>query len=189
MDFTKINKTIFSKKVKDYTFVILFLLIFSIFIFFAIRPSLTTAFSLKKEEFDLEKVDSLYEKKITNISLIQSQIEENRDDLFLLDEAMSHYPKVNKIVEDVKMAADKNNLFIKNAKIADVNLFKKQDNLDKVQLMIEGRASFDDMMNFISDIFNQRRIKTVDRLTIRRDKEATGDANLKVVLTIEGYYL
>ena len=65
MDLTKINKTIFSKKTKDYTFIILFLLIFSIFIFFAVKPSLTTAVSLKKEEFDLQRVDLLYEKKIT----------------------------------------------------------------------------------------------------------------------------
>ena len=102
---------------------------------------------------------------------------------------MSHYPEVNKIVEDVKRIADKNNLFIKNANITDVNLFKKEEKLDKVQLMLEGRASFNDTVNFITDIFNQRRIKTVDKLTISHDKEATGDANLKVVLIINGYYL
>ena len=189
MDLTQINKTIFSKKTRDYTFVILFLLIFSIFIFFAIKPSLRTAASLKKEEFDLQRIDSLYEKKIINISLIQSQIEENRDNLPLLDKAMSHYPEVNKIVEDVKKIADKNNLFIKNAKIADVNLFKKEEKLNKIQLVVEGRASFNDTLSFITDMFNQRRIKTIDKLTISRDKEATGNANLKVVLTIDGYYL
>ncbi|GAB4219079.1 MAG: hypothetical protein Fur009_3420 [Candidatus Microgenomates bacterium] len=43
-------KNIFTKKVQDYTYVILFLLIFSIFIIFAINPSLKTAFSLTKEK-------------------------------------------------------------------------------------------------------------------------------------------
>src|SRR3990167_863968 len=50
----------------DYFFVIFFLLIFSVFIIFAIKPSLITAYSLKKEEIDLTKIDKVYEEKISN---------------------------------------------------------------------------------------------------------------------------
>jgi len=81
MEKNKITNAIFSKKTRDYTFVALFLIVFSVFIMAAIRPSLSTATSLKKEEADLKKVDSMYESKISNINLVQSQVEANRDNL------------------------------------------------------------------------------------------------------------
>ncbi|GIW64964.1 MAG: hypothetical protein KatS3mg092_0897 [Patescibacteria group bacterium] len=78
MEKNQLKKNIFSKS-QDYTYIILFLIIFSIFIFFAINPSLKTAFSLKKEKNDLEVINNIYEQKIINIANIQNQLEENRE--------------------------------------------------------------------------------------------------------------
>ena len=132
-----ISKSVFSKKTRDYTFIVLFLLIFSVFIIFAINPSLKTAFSLKKEEKDLVKVDTLYEKKIMDISSIQSQIEENRDSLFLINEAISEYPEVNKMVDDVKTIADKNSLMIRKANIDEVSLSQSKKKLEAYKIWRE----------------------------------------------------
>ena len=150
MEKSNLTKIIFSKKTSDYTFAVLFLLIFSIFIVFAIRPSLTTAASLKKEEKDLLKIDALYENKIMDIALVQSQIEENRDSLFLLNDAVSEYPQVNKMIEDVKKIADENDLFIKKASIADVNLLKNQKSIDKISMIVEGSINFDNLVKFLT---------------------------------------
>src|SRR3989338_6635584 len=122
MDLSNISKSIFVKKTGSYISIIFFLLIFSIFIIFAIRPSLTTAFSLKKEEADLKKVDKVYEDNINNIVLIQTQMEENRNDLPLFSQSISEYPEVNKIIEDIKKIADKNSFIINKASIVDINL-------------------------------------------------------------------
>jgi len=189
MEKNKLTKIIFSKKTSDYTFSVLFLLIFSMFIIFAIRPSLTTAASLKKEEKDLLKIDALYESKIMNIALVQSQIEENRDSLFLLNEAISEHPQVNKMIEDVKNIADENSLYIKKASIADVNLLKNQKSVDKISMIIEGSINFNDLVKFTEALKTQRRLKTVDRMIISRDLESTESSQLKVILTINGYYL
>lgn len=168
---------------------VLFFLIFSIFIVFAINPSLKTAFSLKKEAKDLTKIDSLYEKKIMGISLIQSQIEDNRDNLFLLSEAISEYPEVNKMVNDIKTIADKNSLIIKKANIADVNLSQSKKSLDKVRLIIEGKTNFDNLLTFIKDLSGQRRLKTIYNLIVNQDNESTTSGQLQVTLTIDGFYL
>ena len=165
------------------------LVIFSIFILAAIKPSLTTATSLKKEEIDLKKIDSLYESKISNITLIQSQVEEYRDDIFLLNEAVSQFPEVNKMVEDVKKVADKNNFNIKKAGISDVNLYKSKKQLDRVSLIIEGKTDFNNLLLFINDLFLQRRLKNIPKMSIIKNIEASEEANLNVVLTIDGYYL
>lgn len=189
MDKDKLTKAIFSKKTRDYTFSILFMVIFSLFVMLAIKPSLTTATSLKREEEDLSKVDSVYESKIADISSIQSQIENNREDLYLFDEAVSKYPEVNKMVQDIKTIADKDKLFIKKANIADVNLLKSQKTIDNVRLTIEGKTTFGDLTNFFNDLMSQRRLKLVNHVLINRDLESTGAGQLNVVMSIDGFYL
>ena len=54
---------------------------------------------------------------------------------------------------------------------------------------MEATTSFDNLRQFIRDIFDQRRLKLIDNLVINRDKESTNSGNLKVDLTINGYYL
>lgn len=182
-------KLIFTEKVKDYTFTILFFLVFSVFIIFAISPSLRTAFSLKKQEQDLNKVHNIYEQKIINIVDIQNQIEENRDNLFLINQAISQYPEVNKMVDDVKTIADKNSFLIAKANISDINLKQTTKQVDKVRLNIEGKTTFDNLTNFINDLFAQRRLKMISNLKISKDKDSTDSGQLKVFLIIDGFYL
>jgi Tfp pilus assembly protein PilO len=189
MNLNNILKSIFVKKTADYIFIIFFLLIFSVFIIFAIRPSLTTAFSLKKEESDLKKVDKVYEEKINTITSIQTQMEENRDNLSLFSQAISEYPEVNKIIEDVKKIADKNSLKINKASITDINLTSTNQELQDVKLIMEASVSFDNLKLFMDDLFSQRRLKIIDNLIVNRDKESSSSGDLKVVLTIDGFYL
>ena len=189
MDLNKILKSVFIKKNADYLFIIFFLLIFSIFIVFAIKPSLTTAYSLKKEELDLTKIDLVYEEKINNITSIQTQIEQNRDNLPLLNQALSEQPEVNKIIEDVKRSADKNQIIINKASIIDINFSKTNKEKQDVKLKMEVTTSFPNFRQFMTEILEQRRLKLINELTMSRDKESTSSGNLKISVTIDGYYL
>jgi len=189
MDLSTISKSIFEKKSREYIYIVFFLIIFSVFIIFAIKPSLSTAFSLKKEEVDLTKIDKVYEEKINNITLIQTQIEENKDNLPLLNQAISEQPEVNKIVEDIKKIADKNSFLINKASIVDINFSKTNKEKQNVTLQMEAITNFENLRLFLTDIFAQRRLKLVDSLLISKDTESTGSGNLKVVLTIDGFYL
>lgn len=190
MDLSVISKSIFEKKRADYAYVIFFLLIFSIFIAFAIKPSLTTAYSLKKEEIDLAEIDKVYEEKITNITSIQTQIEENRDKLPLFNQAISEQPEVNKIIDDIKKTADKNSLTIDKATIVDINFSKKiTKERQNVKLKMEITTNFVNLRQFLTEILSQRRLKLVDELIMIRDKESSNSGNIKVNLTINGYYL
>lgn len=184
-----ISKDIFSKKTKDYTFVILFFMIFSAFIIFAITPSLRTAFSLNKEEKDLREVDNQYEKKIMDIALIQTQFEESREKIPLINQAISINPEVNKMVDDVKTIADENSFIINQANIEEVNLTQSKKSIDSIRLVIEGKVTFENLLGFIDNLFEQRRLKAVDHLLINQDKESTNSGILQVILTIDGYYL
>lgn len=189
MNLKVISKSIFEKKGGEYIYIIFFLLIFSVFIVFAIKPSLTTAYSLKKEEKDLTKIDQVYEEKINSITLIQTQMEENRDNLPLLNQSIPEHPEVNKIIEDIKKIADKNSLAISKASIVDINLSSTNQELQDIKLIMEVGVSFDKLKQFMTDLSSQRRLKIVDDVVINRDKESSSSSDLKVVLTIDGYYL
>ena len=183
-------KNVFTKKAADYTFFILFFLIFSFFIVFVIRPSLTSIFALKKEENELKRLDSLYEEKILNIASIQQQLENNIEKLNLLNQAIPDKPQINMIIGDIKKAADLSSFQIKKADVSDVNLLASRKNtLDTVKINIEGVSNFDNFLQFINYLISQRRLKTIEKVVISRDEQSTNSSQLKIVFDIEGYYL
>lgn len=192
MDKSKLLKKLFSEKTRDYTYFSLFFIIFSVFVIFAIKPSLTTAFSLKKEAEDLAKVNSYYDKVVMGVVNIQSLLENSRDQIFVMEQAISTRPRVNKVAGDLQSAADENNLKISKLSIEEINLTKDtQGVLKTVRVSMEARSSFEDLMGFIGSFYQQRRIKALNKLTVSRDNSevSTGSGQLKVVFDLEGYYL
>ncbi|MGB9882936.1 MAG: type 4a pilus biogenesis protein PilO [Microgenomates group bacterium] len=189
MDKKNLLKIAFNQKTIDYTFAILFFLVFSVFIVLAIKPTLKTIFSLKKQEKDLANIDNLYDKKIINIVSIQSQIEENRENLKYIDQAIPLKADVNKLVDDVKKIADKDSFFISKANISDVNLRQTTKKIEKVSLNIEGKTKYENLLLFINDLFEQRRIKTIEKLIISKDNESSDSGQLNVSFIINGFYL
>lgn len=187
---SKLAKRIFNKKTGDYTFTIMFFLIFSMFIVFAIKPSLTTAASLKKEKTDLEKVDALYENKIIGIASLQQMMEESRNGFPMLNQAIASYPKVNKMIEDIKVVADENSFVIEKAGVADVNLYEtNKTTIQQIQVIVEGSTNFENLMKFTQALFTQRRLKTIPKMSITHQLDSSSSAILKVILNVEGYYL
>lgn len=193
MNISEIKKKLFTQKTTDYSFTMLFLIIFSVFIVFAIKPSLTTAFSLKKEQLDLTKIDKVYEDKIMSIALVQSKMEQNRNDIPLIYQAISTSPQVNKMVDDIKQIADANSFLIMKASIGEVNLFEsKKTSIQTIGITVVGVSDFEHLSQFISALLNQRRLKTINNLKVSRPQEegiATESGQLQIQIDVEGYYL
>ncbi|MDH7476416.1 MAG: hypothetical protein QHH09_03015 [Microgenomates group bacterium] len=187
-----LNK-LFSDKSRDYSYFSLFFIIFTIFVIFAIKPSLSTAFSLKKEAEDLQKVNSYYEKIIGGIVQAQALLEINRDRLYLLNEAIPDMPQVNKIAGDIRIIAEQNNLQIDKLNIDEIELTKnkKENVLRTVRVNLEASAYFDNLLAFVKNLLQQRRLKSINKLIINKEKEviSTESAQLKINFELEGYYL
>lgn len=185
-------KKIFTKKTIDYTYTILFLIIFSFFIFFVIRPNLLSIFQANKKIDDLRRDNNFLEKQVQNLVSIQSSLEANRDDISVLGEAISKMPQVNKLLEDLNSSIKDNNLVIDKLTIVDINLKKsqKEDTLKSVVFNVILKGSFDDFVKLTKDLYSQRRIKMVQSAVIGRDtKESSTSGLLNVEMNIEGYYL
>ncbi len=187
----KLFKQMNTKRAKDYTFASLFFIVFSIFVFFAIRPSLVTAFTLKKQEEDLSKVDASYEAVISRIVTIQSSMETYRDDLHLFSEAVPSSPNLNRLIRDIEDAAATSSVSIDKFSAGEVKLVDKSGTmLNSTPFTVEATASFENLLQSIEELYSQRRLKRINKFRISRSKaDASDSASLKFQVEVEGYYL
>ncbi len=179
-----------AKRIKDYSYVVIFFLIFSFFIFFAIRPNIETAFTLKKQLTELERLDKNYEMAILHIIDIQNILEKNRSQYGLLAEALPAAPQVNKVVDDLHTAASQSGLVMERVAIDQVNLKAvEQKDLRHYLINLETSSDFLTVKKFFDNISVQRRIKTIDSLIIKKVEQSTESAALTIQFQINGYYL
>ncbi|MCL4374400.1 type 4a pilus biogenesis protein PilO [Patescibacteria group bacterium] len=188
-----IKKLLFANKVKDYSFTVAFFLIFSFFLVFIIKPNVVLVFNLEKEKTALTDLNNNYENVIANIVGIQTELEKSRDDLYLIKQAIPSVPDVNVVVNDVRQSASDTGLIIKKFDINQVNL-KYPDSTDKeahtLEVSLESEADFPTARAFIDSLLNQRRLKKFSQITIANPpKAASGGANLKIDIQLQGFYL
>lgn len=180
------------KKVQDYTFTIIFFIIFSFFVFGAIRPNLLTVFRLQKELEELKTMDNEYEQVILNIVDNQSVLEANRDNFYLLDEAVPQKVEAYKLVDDVRKSATDSGIILQSINVEDINIKTDQTQKSKLNtfaIEIETNSSQDKIKDFITALLNQRRLKTVHDLAITKEDEAvTGKTGSQIIMKVEGYY-
>jgi len=191
MEKSLIIKKLFSKKTQDYTYAIAFFFIFSFFVFYIIRPNLITVFEINSKIEQLKTINKLYGEQIDKIVEVQSSFEENRDDFFLLKEAIASKPEVNKLLSDVDVSSEGSRLTSERIAVSDINL-KDKGSINKLKSFVINLnliGAFDDTIAFINKIYNQRRLKLIPELEFTRGQESSESANLNIRLEIEGYYL
>lgn len=192
MDKQTLIKQLTAQKVKDYTYAVIFVLTFSFFIFFVIRPNLVNVFSLQEELGRLRILDSGYENVIKKIINIQTFLETNRSDLYLLDQAVASSPQINKLIQDMEEAASSSGLEISQANIGKISLkhstVSKKRNVLTVNLATH--SGFEDIKTFINNLIQQRRLKTLKTIVLEKDeKSASSSATLNIKIDLEGYFL
>ncbi len=192
MNKTSLKEKIQAKKVTDYSYMILLFISFAFFTFFVIRPNVLTIFSLQEELGKLHILDTGYENVIKKIVDIQSFLEENRTDLYLLDEALPSLPQINKIVDDTQNSASASGVKINSMAISNVDLKDKtvEFTRKKISINMDGEANFLNSKDFINEMVDGRRLKIIKQLNFSQDIQGgTQSGALKLIMEIEGYYL
>lgn len=188
-----IIKKMSQKKVQDYTFTILFFFIFSFFVLGAIRPNILTAVRLQQELKVLREMDLKYENLLLNIVDNQSILEANRDNFYLLDEAIPSSPQVYKLIDDLKKSASESGLILDSIDVAQIDLKveeKKSAGLTPFILSMQVEGNLKNTQVFVENLLNQRRLKVIDGLSLQVAgvSESMADGGLKVNMQIEGYH-
>lgn len=202
MDRQAILNKVLNRRVKDYSYPIVFFLIFGIFVFFAIRPNLVTAFSLQKQLEELRLQDDQYETVILNIVNYQSVIETTREDFVLLDQAVPPSPEIFAMVRDIRKAATESGMTVDNMEISQVNLKLDEKKLQNEQgnpkespteeyvVKFQVASNFNEVKTFMGRLVNQRRLKVIDSINISAtQQQGTQSATFSFSFVIEGYYL
>ncbi|MBP7967038.1 hypothetical protein KAZ66_02080 [Candidatus Woesebacteria bacterium] len=195
LDRKKIIALLQDKKVQNYGFLIVFFILFSFFIIFAIRPNLLTAFNLQKELQDLKLQNREFESKIQKIVAYQTLLENYRDDIPLLDQAVPPSPELAKVIEDVRQSATDSGVFIQTLKVESVD-YKAKSSGDKLQVFsisTDALASTTSLRQFFDLLLNQRRLKSLDIIDLSKGdftSSETNDINIyKINLIISSNYL
>jgi hypothetical protein len=192
MNKSVIKRQLLVKKATDYSYTVLFFISFAFFTFFVIRPNILTILSLQEEAGKLHILDTGYENVINKIVDIQSFLQENGQDLYLLDEALPTLPKINKLVLDSQFSASSSGMNLSAMSINKVDLrdTEKKTTRRKISITLEGTANFVQSKEFITQIMNDRRLKMIDQITFDQDeKKGSTSGSLKLSLEVEGYYL
>lgn len=188
MDTEKIVAILQGKVNKDYTYNFFFFILFALFLFFAIRPNIVTAFSLQKDLQDLKFKHKEAEKKILKIVTYQSVLQSYRDPIASLNSALPTSPKLADIVQNVRDASIESDLTLENLDIQSVEFIKKE-NEEYALMTIEANISssstkgtIDQFMNLLND---QLRLKTIDKLTISK----SGLDTYNFTMVLKSYFL
>ena len=195
LDKKKITTILLDEKVKNYSFSIGFFLIFSLFVFFAIRPNLVTAFNLQQELQKLKLQNREYEEQILLIVDYQTVIEENRDRFVLLDEAIPITPNVVKVLDDIRNSASDSGMILETLAVESIELneditAEQTSEVYTFNITVSGNIELAQLKTFFDSIINQRRIKSIEFLQI---SQATlteeGTTRYLITLSLVGHYL
>lgn len=187
MDKQKLLTLLRDEKVQDYTFTIFFFLVFSVFVLFAIRPNILTAFSLQRELQELKLKNREAEEVILQIVNYQSVIENYRDKLPLLDEAVPSSPGLARAAEEVRLTAASSGLVVEQLTVDSITFSDEMGTgeLETYSIALSSTSSSEQMTQFIQAILNQRRLKIFDSLSI----SAGSDGTINVSFQMRTYYL
>ena len=192
MDRKRILDQLKDQKVQNYSYNIIFFVIFAFFAVFAIRPNLMTAFNLQKELQDLKLKSQEYEAEIQQIVDYQTKVEQYRDQFYLLDEAIPKTPAIAKVLEDIRQSATDSGVILTSIAVEEVSIktVEKQPSLKSFGLTVNVDGEFITLKNFLDTLLNQRRIKAVDNIEITKVRQEEGTSNLfTITMLVKGAYL
>lgn len=214
MDTKKIVQLLQNKKTQNYTFNTIFFIIFSIFVVFAIRPNITTAFTLRKELQNLKLENRQLDAQILKIVELQSVAEAYRNELSLLEEALPSSPQVAKVIDDVRNSASGSAMLIDSIRAEEILLQddgsiapeNEQENTETVidtslangtplqtfVVHMQVESTEDGIRTFLTSLLGQRRVKTlysVEIVSVNEEASQIYEDSYTVTFVINGYYL
>lgn len=187
-----VRKLLNRSEVKDYTSAFLFFLISSIFTLFAIKPALSIAFSLNKEAESLQKVDQVYEKNLTQLVQLQTNLEKVQDKTYLLDQALPKMPETKTFIDDIKRVSSQEGILIEKLDLSEVDLKNdvNKGDIGVLSVNMQTTSNFAAVNSMITNLSKQKRIKSIKSFKITSTTpDSTESAALDIKLEIEAYYL
>lgn len=160
------------EKTQAFITLVLTLIALSIFVFFAISPTLSTIAQLKKELADNTFVDQQLVQKIANLSLLGQKYSFITNDMPTVLSALPEKPNVPLLAAQIQSLAKKYNVKITRLQLFQVDIYPPVKNSDKslsFAFSIESLGTSSDLTTFLSSLVNFERVITIDTLSFSKD--------------------
>ena len=100
------------QEIKNYLQITIMIVLLSIFIGFAIRPSIKTALELRKRIQEYSEIDQKYDQKILALRKIRNTYSALSQEIKLLDKALPSNPEEGNLLKTLNFLSAKNGLMI-----------------------------------------------------------------------------
>jgi len=173
------------KKTRVYTSIILSIFTVAFFGFFAIRPTLVTIGGLLKEIKDKREVVAEMDQKIDNLNQAQTNYNQIRDDLDLVEESLPLDPDLPILIKQLESLARLSSVAIESVRFEKTNLQGEIETEEgqAVGFSVTVMGSYENLKEFLNSIDTLRRIISVERFGFTSKTE---DKTLVLVLTVNG---
>ena len=183
------------KAFRDNVDVILTLFTISIFAFFAIKPALSTIYTLRRKIREYDVLDQQLITKIDQLSDIRILHNRYKKELQLIDSMIPKTANEGHVLKDLSYIVVDNNIHIKRL----TNTFV-QSSPNYICTRLEMNGTFNSIIKMVNDINNLLRVMTVERielLAIDDSKKENGtstttiqskDTIISAVVYIRVYY-
>lgn len=180
-------------KIKDYTYVVMFLFIMSFFALVVIRPVLAIAFSLQKEAVELKEINKVYDDNIVSVIGLQNDLEKVRTKLVYLDQAVPAQPALQEVVTSIRAICARNGVTLHTLAIEPVSIQDGEEEslkLQEVKFDVGLSGEFAAVDRVMREILAQRRLKELTSIKMVKEKNTqTGDDFMRLILKVESFYL
>jgi len=174
-----------STKTKNYSTVIFFFLVLSVFGWYAIRPTIQTILYLQREIKDKTETDKKMDEKI-NALIEANSVYENNQQLFpLLSEAVPKSPDALDIVSQMQNLATEQNVMLSFLQMGDIPLAtqsaltasKNKNVFVEIPITCKIEGQYLSVVSFLKELVNIRRILTIQSMIFTPVKKELSSAS------------
>lgn len=177
------------KKNASYFTITFSLFALSFFGMLAIRPTLITVFSLRKSVTELKKLNIEYENKISSVVRAQSEYEQIRDAIPLIEDAIPQKATFNKLAQALEDFANRSAITINQLQIDNVPI-SQQTGGNKLQIYnfsLIAIGDYPSLFSYTTHLLNFKRIINITTLDLSQEG-STVSGNLRLTLKGSTYY-
>ncbi|CAN5129221.1 hypothetical protein BH09PAT1_BH09PAT1_7950 [soil metagenome] len=178
------------EKIQSYATLILTLLAICIFGIFAIAPTLSTIFQLRKTLADNTFLSQQLQTKISNMSSLQQEYANLSAQLPIIYAAVPQTPEAGNIAGKIRALASKSNLDLQQLRVTSIEVASNKKIPSAltpifISLSLQGNPSDFDL--FTKDLITLDRVITIDSINFSKFKTQQGFTN-QLTLQAHAYY-
>lgn len=162
------------EKNQQYISIILTLGVSIFFLIFAINPTLSTIFRLKKDLKDSELVEKALDSKIKNMSSLFQQKQEIKDDIPLIIASVPDKPEAPILFAQIQSIANDSSVEISDENTNNVPLQGQiASESASINFQITAIGQYENVYTFLSNLSNMQRAIYIESISI--DKSTKGE--------------